>query len=218
MKQRNTLLKISQLLGTIFIKGLITILPVALTIAIVNFSFKMLKGWLRPLYEMEPTFLKQIPFSEFLLAFVAILIIGTIVNLFVLQALITLAESVVFKIPLVRPIYSGIKQLVQAFNPHDVSFKKVVIIEFPRPGIYSIGFLTGEVNQHIIHPELVEGPDSTTKYFSVFVPTTPNPTTGFYFMVAEEKVRVINISRQEAMALIISGGIIQPERFEEAKP
>jgi uncharacterized membrane protein len=210
MKQRNTFLKISQFLGTIFIKGLITILPVALTIAIVNFSFKMLKGWLHPLYQMEPAFLKQIPFSEFLLAFVAILIIGTIVNLFVLQALITLAESIVFKIPLVRPIYSGIKQLVQAFNPHDVSFKKVVIIEFPRPGIYSIGFLTGEIVSEL-------APDSTTKYFSVFVPTTPNPTTGFYFMVAEEKVRVVNISRQEAMALIISGGIIQPERFGEQK-
>lgn len=210
MKQQNTFLKISQFLGTIFIKGLITILPVALTIAIVNFSFKMLKGWLHPLYDMEPTFLKQIPFSEFLLAFVAILVIGTIVNLFVLQALITLAESIVFKIPLVRPIYSGIKQLVQAFNPHDVSFKKVVIIEFPRPGIYSIGFLTGEIISEL-------APDATTKYFSVFVPTTPNPTTGFYFMVAEEKVRVITISRQEAMALIISGGIIQPERFGEQK-
>lgn len=211
MKQRNTFLKISQFFGTIFIKGLITILPVALTIAIVNFSFKMLKSWLHPLYQMEPTFLKQIPFSEFLLAFVAILIIGTIVNLFVLQALITLAESVVFKIPLVRPIYSGIKQLVQAFNPHDVSFKKVVIIEFPRPGIYSIGFLTGEINSEL-------APDKATTYYSVFVPTTPNPTTGYYFMVSQEFVRVINISRQEAMALIISGGIIQPERFEQAKP
>src|SRR5262249_46797328 len=107
--------------------------------------------------------------------------------------------------------YIGIKQLVQAFNPHDKqSFKQVVLIEFPRPGIYSIGFITSDVN-----PEI--SPHSDRRYYNVFVPTTPNPTTGFFFMVAQECVTIINISPKEAMALIISGGIIQPEQFNLEK-
>lgn len=199
--------KISYFIGYVFVKGLITILPLTLTIALLNVSFKILKNWLQPIYKWEPEYLKAIPFSEFLLAILVILIIGTFVNIFILGTLVHVLESVVFKIPLVRPIYSGIKQLVHAFNPQDkVSFKKVVIIEFPRKGIYSLGFLTSELPLELT-------PDTSMKYFNVFVPTTPNPTTGFFFMVSEDNVKVIDLSRQEAMALIISGGIIQPERF-----
>ena len=118
-------------------------------------------------------------------------------------------EKFIGKIPLVRPIYAGIKQLVDAFNPHDKeSIKHVVLIEFPRKGMYTIGFMTSEIS-----PSL--SPDPQTVYYNVFVPATPNPTSGFYFMVAKEQVIIINLSRQEAMALIMSGGIIQPERFNE---
>jgi len=198
-------------LWSIFLKGLLTILPLALTLAIINFSFKFLKSWLRPIYDLEPDYLKAIPFSEFLLTFFVVVAIGVFLNIFVLRSLVTAFETLIGKIPLVRPIYVGIKQLVQAFNPHDhQSFKHVVLIEFPRPGIYSIGFMTSEVNTEI-------SPDSSNQYYNVFVPTTPNPTTGFFFMVAKECIRIINISRQEAMALIISGGIIQPERFNQEK-
>lgn len=137
-------------LWSIFLKGLLTILPLALTLAIINFSFKFLKSWLRPIYELEPEYLKAIPFSEFLLTFFVVVIIGVFLNIFVLHSLVGAFESLIGKIPLIRPIYIGIKQLVQAFNPHDQqSFKHVVLIEFPRPGIYSIGFMTSEVNTEI---------------------------------------------------------------------
>lgn len=197
------------LVWSIFIKGLLTVLPLALTLGILNFSFKFLKSGLRPIYELEPDYLKAIPFSEFLLTFFVVVTIGIFLNIFVLHSLVNALESLISKIPLIRPIYIGIKQLVHAFNPHDnQSFKQVVLIEFPRPGIYSIGFMTSDVN-----PEL--SPDTTKHYYNIFVPTTPNPTTGFFFMAAKECVTIINISRQEAMALIISGGIIQPERFTQ---
>ena len=108
-----------------------------------------------------------------------------------------------------RPIYGGIKQLVQAFNPHDnVSFKHVVLVEFPRKGIYSMGFMTSEMPAELT-------PDQATTYYNIFVPTTPNPTSGFFLVAAKENVHIVNISRQEAMALIISGGTIQPERFTQ---
>ena len=196
------------LVWSIFLKGLLTLLPITLTIALLNFSFKILKSWLRPIYELEPYWLQTIPFSEFFLTFIFIIIIGTILNFFVLRSLWTACEQLIGKIPLVRPIYTGIKQLVEAFNPHDnQSFKHVVLIEFPRKGIFSIGFMTSEVS-----PDL--SPDLHTTFYNVFLPTTPNPTAGFFLIIPKENVQITNLSRQEAMALIISGGIITPERFK----
>lgn len=201
--------RIFYFLFSYFIKGLLTVLPIALTITVLTISIKMLKNWLRPIYDLEPEFLKAIPFSEFLLTFFVIIFIGIILNIFILNSFWIMFESFIARIPLVRPIYAGIKQLVDAFNPHDKDgIKHVVLIEFPRKGMYTIGFMTSEIT-----PQL--SPDSQTTFYNVFVPATPNPTSGFYFMVAKDSIRIINLSRQEAMALIMSGGIIQPERFNE---
>lgn len=194
-------------LWKIFLKGFLTLLPIILTIALLNFTFKILKSWLRPIYNLEPEFLKAIPFSEFLLTFSFILIVGLILNIFILKTMWNLIENILAKTPLIRPIYSGIKQLVSAFNPHDnQSFKHVVLIEFPREGTYSIGFMTSEAPLEL-------SPNKNAIYYNVFIPTTPNPTAGFFLIVPKENVQITNLTRQEAMALIISGGIIQPDRF-----
>lgn len=196
-------------LWSLFLKGLLTILPIALTIGILNFSFRVLKNWLAPIYQLEPEWLKAIPFSEFFLTFLFIISIGSILNTFMLATIWSTAERLFAKIPLVRPIYAGIKQLVEAFNPHDnKSFKHVVLIQFPREGIFSIGFMTSEAS-----PDL--SPDLQRVYYNVFIPTTPNPTAGFFLIIPKENVQITNLTRQEAMALIISGGIITPERFKD---
>lgn len=203
-----TLARIGSSIWFLFISGLLTILPLMLTVALFSFTFGLLSRWLAPLQAFEPEFLKIIPFSSIIVAVVLIFLLGLIVKLFVLDSLIHTIEHLIFKIPLLRPIYSGFKQLVKAFNPHDdLTFKKVVFVEFPRPGIYSLGFLTSELATEFT-------PDIKEKYFNVFVPTTPNPTSGFFFMVAESNIKLSSLTRQEAMALIISGGIIQPERQE----
>jgi uncharacterized membrane protein len=102
-------------------------------------------------------------------------------------------------------VYSGIKKLVDAFSFQDkVSFTKVVRVEFPRPGIYSIGFLANQIDETI-------APDIHKKYYTIFIPTTPNPTSGFLIIAPEDEITIIDISRQAAMAMIISGGIIQPD-------
>lgn len=195
----------------LFLKGLLTLLPLTLTITLLNFSFKILKNWLRPIYNLEPNFLKAIPFSEFLLTFSFIIFVGLILNVFFLKRFWHFLENLLSNIPLVRPIYGGIKQLVQAFNPDDnQSFKQVVLIEFPREGTYSIGFMTSEAPREL-------SPSKNIVYYNVFIPTTPNPTAGFFLIVPKENVKVINITRQEAMALIISGGIIQPDHFTYLK-
>ena len=193
---------------SLFLKGFLTLLPIILTAGVLNFSFKVIKKWLHPIYKLEPEFLKAIPFSEFLLTFSFILFLGLILNIFILNAFWAFLENMIIKIPLVRPIYVGTKQLIQAFNPQGSGngFKQVVMIEFPRKGIFSIAFMTSETPAEL-------SPNSQGTYYNVFIPTTPNPTAGFFLIIDKENIHPTTLTRQEAMALIISGGIIQPQRF-----
>ncbi len=203
---RKIISKFGRYLWTLFLSGLITILPLTLTAMFFSASLKLLKGWLEPIYTMMPPTLQAIPYAEIILVIIGIFLIGTILNLFLIRSLILSVESLLYKLPLIRPVYSGIRQLVRAFSFQDkISFKQVVMVEFPRKGIYSIGFLTSAVPD-----ELHKDPQ---QLYNVFMPTTPNPTSGYFIMVPESEIVKIDLTRQEAMALIISGGIIQPERF-----
>lgn len=196
-------------LWNIFLSGLFTILPITLTIALFKFSFRLLKGWLKPVESMlEKTFLFDIPHSDILIVILFIFLVGLILRTWVLHQILLGIESLIFKIPLVRPVYSGIKQLVDAFNIKEdkMTIKRVVLAEFPRKGLYSVGFLTGELPTQI-------APNTQEKFFNIFIPTTPNPTTGYYIILSEKELINVDLTRQEGMALIISGGIILPERF-----
>lgn len=207
---RQAIKQASEMLWSLFINGLLTLLPLTLTIAIFHLTFKLLKSWLEPVAAIRPEFLSWIPHVEIMLTFAIIFAFGAILRFFILKQIVNLVEWVLFRIPLIRPVYTGIKQLVNAFNPNNMlSFKKIVLIEFPRKDIYSIGFLTNELS-----PELAPQKDVT--YYTVFIPTTPNPTSGYFVILPAEDVTVTNLTRQEAMAMIISGGIIQPE-YEQNK-
>jgi uncharacterized membrane protein len=204
---KHRLFKYLEIIWAIFLNGLFAILPLTLTIALFNFSIRLLKNWLEPIYRLEPAFLHRIPHSEVFLVILVIFAIGTILHVFILRSLLHWVEYFIARLPLVRPIYAGIKQLVSAFSMQDkLSFKQVVLVEFPIKGIYSLGFMTNEMASEIT-------PKQGKKYFNIFIPTTPNPTSGFFVMVPEEDALPTDLTRQEAMALIISGGIIQPERF-----
>ncbi len=205
MKNKKTLAEIAHTTWHLFLGGLFAILPLALTVYIINFAFRLVINLLAPLVPLIPEFLRIIPFIEFFFAIGAIILFGLIMRIILLRALVHEFEDLIAKIPLIRPIYSGIKQLVSAFDQQNkLSFKKVVLVEFPRKDLYSIGFLTSE------EPLITPGDDK--KYYNIFIPTTPNPTTGFFIILAESEIKIIDISRQDAMALIISGGIIQPEK------
>jgi uncharacterized membrane protein len=205
---KNLIVRIVELVRSLFFNGLLIVLPITLTFLLFKASFKLIKGWLSPLQDYLPLAIRAIPHSEFFVILGSVLLIGVIVKFLVLKPIIHLIEEhFVMRIPLVRPVYSGIKQLVSAFTSQDkLSFNTVVLLEFPSAGIHSIGFLTGQF------PPAVS-PNNDKKYFNIYVPTTPNPTTGFFVLLPEGKFSVIDLSRQEAMSLIISGGIIKPERF-----
>ncbi len=199
------------LLWKIFFNGLLAILPLTITIAILHLLYRIIKAWFDPIHNfvMQHPALRAfpIPYIEVIIIIFAIFAIGAFLNVVILRTVIHKAEKLIDKVPLVRAIYAGVKQLTGAFGTQDKeTFKKVVLVEFPKAGIYSVGFLTSELS-----PEL--SPTAQGPFFNVFVPTTPNPTSGFFLMLTEKEIHTTNLTRQEAMALIISGGIIQPERY-----
>ncbi|MGB8367064.1 MAG: DUF502 domain-containing protein [Candidatus Babeliales bacterium] len=196
-----------------FLNGLIAVLPLTLTVALFNVSFRLIANWLTPLTAFtQDTLLRYVPYSEIILAIILVCFIGTLYNFFVLRSLINFIERLASQIPLVRTVYSGIRQLVRAFSlsEDEIAFKKVVLVEFPREGIYSLGFLTSE-----LQPEIAPNPKK--KFFNVFIPTAPNPTSGYFVIASEDDFIIVDLTRQEAMGMIISGGIIQPERFSKEK-
>lgn len=212
MSMKKKLSHLSQYMWSLFLSGLFTILPITLTLALFNTSFKIITGWLQPLRRFtQLTFLNNIPYAELILTITAIFLIGAFVKIIILHPLIHALERIIFRIPLVRPVYSGIKQLVDAFSfQNKVTFQQVVMVEFPKKDIYSIGFLTGELSPSM-------APNADEKFFNIFIPTTPNPTTGFLVILSEKNVHHIDdLTRQEAMTMVISGGIVQPERFTKS--
>ncbi len=217
MAQKRTFLgSIGHYFKRAFINGLLTILPFTLTIGLFMLSARLIINWLKPVQkfiEHPIEFIATIPYTvianQFFLLLLGIVIFGVVIRTLLLRNLLHQLEKLLFKIPLIRPVYSGIKQLVHAFSVQDkMTFKKVVLVEFPRKGIYSLGFLTSEL-PHCIAPQKGE------KFFNIFIPTTPNPTSGYFVILSESNFETVDLTRQEAMAMIISGGIIQPDRLME---
>jgi len=215
MKQKDTLLsRFTQSVTTLFLTGIILLLPITLTVGVLSFLFRVLVRWLEPLKRITNTSVVFgiVPHPEIILAVLIILIAGIIYNVFLIRTIIHALENLVIQIPIIRPVYSGFKQLVRAFSLQDkLTFKQVVLVEFPRKDVLSIGFLTSEFDTTLADGKAILG----KKLYNVFIPTTPNPTTGFFVIVPEEQIIKINVTRQEAMAMIISGGIIQPEHKEK---
>lgn len=196
---------------SLFLSGLLTLLPIILTFAFFSFALRLIQSWFHPIYHIMPSCLKSVVYSEIYLVLIAIFFVGAILKFFLLHPIVDSIEKYfVKKLPLIRPVYFGIKQLIHAFSPQDtVHFQKVVALEFPRPGIYSIGFVTNRLTADIVGKDK----NDPTVYCSIFIPNTPNPTTGYYVIIPEKDCTVISITRQEAMTIVISGGIIQPDRF-----
>jgi len=204
--------RIKRRIRTIFITGLLITLPIAITFFILKFLFKNLDA-LSPLFTnlliqvgapIPEGF--RIPFLGFLMTFLIILMVGILTTNIFGKQLVHLGEGLVEKIPFVRRIYSGTKQVVVAFANSDTnSFTKVVLIEFPRKGIHAIGFVTGEargeVQQH-----------TSGEYINVFVPTTPNPTSGFLVFAPPEEVQEIAMTIEDGVKYVISGGIVDNQK------
>lgn len=145
---------------------------------------------------------------DFISTIVVVLLItalGVLSQFFLGKMLISYFESLMRRIPVVGTVYKTVRQIVDTFSKEKKAvFQKVVLVEFPREGLFSVGFLTGDAKGEI---------QSKTgeKLINIFVPTTPNPTSGFLVMVEESKVVILDMSVGDAMKLIISGGAVVPD-------
>lgn len=187
--------------------GLLILIPIFVTIYIatgmINFIDSI--GNILPKKLNPDTYLPfRIPGLGIIYTVILALTTGLLVRNYIGKKALGYWERIVDKIPLVRVLYSALRQVSEAiFVKGDTQFKKVALIEYPRRGIYSLGFITGRASHKLsanTHPQLI----------GVFVPTTPNPTSGFYLMVPEEDIVNVDISVEDAFKLILSGGMVHP--------
>src|SRR6266540_1271076 len=205
-----------------FVTGLAIVLPAVISIALVAWLFGTVSN-------ITDTLLFFLPrewthkndglgpmhwywsLAALLLAVLLIGLIGGLARHYVVKKLIELVDFALLKVPLLNKIYGTDKQVNEAFSPNKkASFRQVVLVEFPRPGQYSMGFLTAEQHQEV-QARIKE------KVVSVFVPTTPNPTSGFLVLVPEEDVTRLEMSVADGIKFIISLGTLAPEYLSSSE-
>ncbi len=187
--------------------GLVVWLPILVTFVILHFIVDLLDKTMALLphaYQPEQLFGIHLPGLGVLLSLMLLLITGIVATNFLGQRLVSWSEAVLDKIPLVRSIYNATKQMIQAiFATNSHAFRKVLLIEYPRKGLWSIAFQTGiadvQISEH-----------TGTEMLSVFIPTTPNPTSGFLILVPKMDAIELSMTIDEALKLVISLGVMQP--------
>lgn len=187
----------------LFITGLLVLLPLVLTAYLFWNLFLILDNWSRPMFKHWLGV--DLPGIGFVFTLLLIFSTGIFATNIIGKKIIDIGEYLLLKIPLIRNIYLSIKQILDGvFARQNVSFKKAILFEYPRRGLYQIGFITKETS---IHFENITG----EKMYNVFLPTTPNPTSGMFIMVpVKEAYELEDITIEEALKLIISGGILSP--------
>lgn len=181
-----------------FFTGLLVLLPLIITIYILVFAFNFIDSILKDLILL--LFGRHIPGLGFLLVIALIFLAGLFGTNVVGKKLISLGERILQHIPFVKSIYTAIKQVIETFSPQQASFQGVVMLEFPRRGLYSIGFVTGDSTEEVRL-------QAQKNLINVYLPGTP-PTAGVFVMVPREEVRFLNISVEDALKLLVSGGIV----------
>jgi uncharacterized membrane protein len=196
-------------LRTYFLTGLIVAGPVAVTLWLIWWFVTWVDNLVRPLipvdYRPETYLPVHVPGFGLIIALVALTLLGFLTANLVGRKLVDLGERLLSQMPIVRPIYRTAKQIFQTvFSSSGSNFRKVGLVEFPSPGMWSLVFLTQSPTEGI------SARLPATEHVSAFLPCTPNPTTGFFFYVPRRDVIDLDITVEEAMQLLMSAGIIQP--------
>jgi uncharacterized membrane protein len=194
-----------------FLTGLVVAGPLAITVWLIWSFVSWVDSFITPLippaYRPETYLPWPIPGTGLLIAIVGLTLLGFLTANLVGRSLVELGEGLLNRMPIVRPIYKTMKQIFETlFSKAGSSFRKVALVEFPAPGMWSLVFISlppaGEVASKL--------PDHENDYVSVFLACTPNPTTGFFFFVRRKDLIEIDISVENAMTLLISAGMVQP--------
>lgn len=193
-----------------FITGLLILVPLAITVWVLSLIVGTLdqsllllpEGW-----QPRALFGFNIPGLGTILTLLIIFLTGVATHNFIGRQVVSVWESLLNRIPVVRSVYSSVKQVSDTlFSSSGNAFRKALLVEYPREGSWTIGFLTGvpggDVRNHL-HGD----------YVSVYIPTTPNPTSGFFLMMPKEDTIELDMNVDEALKYIVSMGVVAPEHF-----
>ena len=191
------------------ISGLLVWLPIWITYLAISFLIKLMDNTLRLLpkaYQPDNLLGFHIPGLGLIFTVLVLFLTGMIVANFLGQKLVRFGESFVARIPLIRSIYTGVKKILETvLSPKGKAFRKVLLVEYPRKGLWSIAFQTGngcgEVEEHL-----------GVEMLTIFIPTTPNPTSGFLMMVPKKDVIELKMTVDQALRFVISLGVVLPNQ------
>ncbi|MEO4040524.1 DUF502 domain-containing protein [Hoeflea sp. CAU 1731] len=195
-----------------FLTGLIVCAPLAIT-AYITWSFiEWVDGWVKPylphVYNPDNYLPFSVPGFGLLTALIFITLVGFLTANLIGRTILTYGESILDRMPLIRGIYKGLKQIFQTvLAEQNNSFNKAALIQYPRKGLWSIVFLATDTKGEVAYRLTDAGVDTV----SVFLPTTPNPTSGFLLFVPRQDVIVLDMSVEEAAKMVISAGLVAPE-------
>ena len=191
-----------------FLAGIVVTAPIAITIYLTYIFFTFIDGWVARIVPQDVYYVlyggKSFPGLGILVALVFFVIVGWFATNFLGRFFIRLSESIVDRMPIVRNLYSAIKQIFETvMASQSQAFREVVMLEYPRKGVYSIGFVTGRTEGEVQRATKAET-------INVFVPTTPNPTSGYLLFVPKKELIYLDMSVEEGVKLVVSAGIITP--------
>jgi len=191
-----------------FFTGLILLIPVLVTIYLFMAVVRRMDGMLHLIpvaYQPDHLLGFHIPGLGVLLTLLVVLLTGMVGASFIGRWFVRLGENVVDRIPLVRSVYGAIKNVLETiFQDNKDAFRRVVLIEYPRPDLFVLAFVAGEDHGEIQYR-------TGERVIAVFVPTTPNPTSGFLLYVPEKDTIALDMSVEDGMKCVISAGVISPE-------
>lgn len=196
-------------LRTYFLTGLVIAAPIAITIYATFWVIGLIDNWVLPFIPksyLPETYLEfSVPGLGVVVAVVGLILLGALTANFAGRTIVNIGTGWLEKMPIVRTVYKALKQIFETVaSQGETNFKQVVLVEYPRKGIFAIAFVAtetkGEVSQNFDEPMV-----------SVFLPTTPNPTSGFLLFVPKKDVKVLDMSVEDGAKLVISAGLVNPE-------
>jgi uncharacterized membrane protein len=197
--------KVGRYLRRHFLTGILVVVPLAATILILKWLFEAIDGILEP--AVEAIFGHPIPGIGFGVIIILLLLAGIIASNVFGRKVIQRSEDFLKEVPMVREIYGVFKQVLESVMlPHKGGFKEVVLVEFPRPGMKTIGFITNRVKDVAGH-----------NLVNVYIPTTPNPTSGYLEIIPEEDIVRLDMPIDDAIKMVVSGGMVSPEVIDKTR-
>lgn len=178
--------------------GLLVLVPLVVTGAVLSFLFRTLDGWVRPIE--ESLLGRYLPGSGLVLTLLVVWLTGLLSTNFAGRKLLELFDRLLENLPVVKTVYTASKQLVEAVSPGGRrAFRRVVLVEFPRKGSYALAFVTGEGVAPL-----------SSGHATVYVPTAINPTSGFVLVVPEGDLQETGLSVEDGLKVVVSGGVVSP--------